>query len=415
MTRALMVVVLAALAVPAWAAGGHGHGAQPASPYAGQQQRPIKSLSADDIAELKRGGGWGLAKAAELNGVPGPAHLLELKDAIPLTGPQVSAISALYEDMRSRAIEQGERLIELEEALEAHFRNGTATDRVLRQALNAIGQARAKLRYIHLATHLETPKILSPEQTATYNRLRGYDAADPCASPPEGHDAEMWRKHQGCEQETVGSIDGPGRAVPFRRRHVEGVENHRQQGVIAAHRDKLDDTVRPEKIDGAGIGLISRPLLGEKVAAEPVDRFLVGGLEFRHPVFADGGDDRLVEPFPGGDRRVGLPFVRGVPITCRQQDREFAEPARQHAFEAQRGAEGLDPVGHFRMVQQHRKRPPHGAARSAGDAVVDLPLAVRQLGRLDRLQAPSPIVHVTRARGWPALPRAWRRCRRGSR
>ena len=50
------------------------------SKYAGEENRSIKSLSPDDIAELRRGGGWGLAKTAELNGVPGPAHLLEMKN-----------------------------------------------------------------------------------------------------------------------------------------------------------------------------------------------------------------------------------------------------------------------------------------------------------------------------------------------
>ena len=50
-----------------------------AAPYAGQQERRIKSLSASDIEQLQRGGGWGLAKAAELNGMPGPIHLLELR------------------------------------------------------------------------------------------------------------------------------------------------------------------------------------------------------------------------------------------------------------------------------------------------------------------------------------------------
>ncbi len=50
--------------------------------YSGQEKRIIKSLSPDDMAELRREGGWGLAKAAELNGVPGPVHLLEMKEAI---------------------------------------------------------------------------------------------------------------------------------------------------------------------------------------------------------------------------------------------------------------------------------------------------------------------------------------------
>ena len=55
------------------------------SKYAGEEKREIKSLSETDIEELKNGKGWGLAKAAELNGVPGPAHLLEMKNEIDLT------------------------------------------------------------------------------------------------------------------------------------------------------------------------------------------------------------------------------------------------------------------------------------------------------------------------------------------
>lgn len=183
----------------------HSHGSDShdsdshASPYAGQEARAIKSLSADDIAELRRGGGWGLAKAAELNGVPGPAHLLELKDEIPLDGAQIAAITALRDKMRAQAIAEGERLIALERELEAHFRDGTITDDILRSSLDAIAESREALRYIHLSTHLQTPEILSPGQIARYNELRGYAAPDPCAHVPEGHDPDMWRKHNGCD------------------------------------------------------------------------------------------------------------------------------------------------------------------------------------------------------------------------
>lgn len=48
--------------------------------YAGEKTRLIKTLSEQDLEEIARGGGWGLARAAELNGVPGPTHLLELAD-----------------------------------------------------------------------------------------------------------------------------------------------------------------------------------------------------------------------------------------------------------------------------------------------------------------------------------------------
>jgi hypothetical protein len=170
-----------------------------ASTYAGQEKRVIKSLSPDDISELRRGGGWGLAKAAELNGVPGPAHLLKMKNKIPLTDTQVSTISKIYAEMKTKAIKQGEKLITLERKLERLFQNRSITNALLRSSLNAIAEARKELRYIHLATHLKTPKILSAPQIKKYNMLRRYSNPNPCANMPEGHDPEMWRKHNGCK------------------------------------------------------------------------------------------------------------------------------------------------------------------------------------------------------------------------
>jgi hypothetical protein len=192
-----LIVLAAAIAVLSSAATASESGHR--SAYAGEEFRAIKSLSADDIAELRRGGGWGLAKAAELNGMPGPAHLLEMKDAIALDAAQVAAIEAIHEDMKAAAIVEGERLIALEEALDRQFRDGTITDDALLAALEAIAAARKALRYVHLSTHLKTPAILSRDQIAQYNRLRGYTDPDPCANPPEGHDPAMWRKHNGCE------------------------------------------------------------------------------------------------------------------------------------------------------------------------------------------------------------------------
>ena len=177
---------------PAWAA------EMRKSPYAGQQSRPIKGLSADDLAELRRGGGWGLARAAELNGMPGPAHLLELRDRIPLTADQVVAVTAVFERMRAAAVAGGQRLIAGEQALEAAFASGTVTAQTLRPLLSEIGRARTALRYTHLAAHLETLPLLTAAQIARYKLLRGY-SGDPCANPPKGHDPALWRKHNGCK------------------------------------------------------------------------------------------------------------------------------------------------------------------------------------------------------------------------
>ncbi len=193
------VLLILALLTPVFAAEANEGASSHRSKYAGQQSRAIKSLSAEDIAELKRGGGWGLAKAAELNGVPGPIHLLEMKDKIDLNESQRSAINAIYRRMKSRAILHGERLIDLERRLEGGFRNRTITDALLRDSLSAIAETKKELRYVHLAAHIETLKILTEKQVDTYNTLRGYSKADPCASVPKGHNAEMWRKHNNCD------------------------------------------------------------------------------------------------------------------------------------------------------------------------------------------------------------------------
>lgn len=147
------------------------------SKYARQEQREIKSLSREDIGELRRGGGWGFAKAAELNGVPGPAHLLELKDRIPLSAAQIAKVSAIYVDMKARAINQGDRLIELERQLENLFRTGAISDTRLRALLGEIADVRGRLRYTHLVAHLAVSEFLTETQIARYNALRGYEGS----------------------------------------------------------------------------------------------------------------------------------------------------------------------------------------------------------------------------------------------
>ncbi len=168
------------------------------SPYAGQESRVIKGLSQGDVAELRRGGGWGLAKAAELNGMPGPIHLLELKQEIALSAEQVTAIEAIFERMRADAIAEGERLIARERTLEQAFQTRTVTEQNLRRMLDEVGASRSALRYIHLVAHLQVSNLLNAEQVARYNALRGY-ANNPCAAVPPGHDPALWRKHNGCD------------------------------------------------------------------------------------------------------------------------------------------------------------------------------------------------------------------------
>ena len=169
------------------------------SVYSGQEKRLIKSLSANDITELRRGRGWGLALAAELNGMPGPVHLLDMRNDIDLNETQIKELRHLYNAMQKRAIEQGEKLIILETLLDNQFKTNTIDEKSLADILEKIAKVRKELRFIHLSTHLKSSGILSEIQISMYNQLRGYTSADPCMAVPKGHNQNKWRKHNSCE------------------------------------------------------------------------------------------------------------------------------------------------------------------------------------------------------------------------
>jgi Spy/CpxP family protein refolding chaperone len=146
------------------------------APYAGMQARPIKALSDQQIADLKEGRGMGLALAAELNGYPGPSHLLELANQLGLTDDQQKRVQALFKAMKAETIPIGERLISQETALDAMFATHTATAETIAAATAEIGDTQAKLRAAHLKYHLSTVEVLQPSQVQRYAELRGYAA-----------------------------------------------------------------------------------------------------------------------------------------------------------------------------------------------------------------------------------------------
>jgi len=169
-----------------------------ATPYAGQQAREIKSLSTDDLRDLRIGAGWGLARAAELNGVPGPAHLLELRAELGLGADQIAMLEEIVDQMRERSILAGKEFIARERNLDRAFAEGVPNSSTLTRLVQEAGEARATLRLSHLSAHLETMEVVTADQVARYAILRGY-ASDPCAAVPTGHDPAMWWRHNGCD------------------------------------------------------------------------------------------------------------------------------------------------------------------------------------------------------------------------
>jgi len=149
----------------------HKHGA---SPYAGMQNRAVKALTDQQIADLRAGRGMGLALAAELNGYPGPIHVLELADRLSLGGEQRRAVQQLFDAMQADAIAVGEKLIDAETALDRAFKDRSITPERLAGLSAAIGKIQGELRAVHLKYHLTTAELLSPDQTRRYSELRGY-------------------------------------------------------------------------------------------------------------------------------------------------------------------------------------------------------------------------------------------------
>ncbi len=182
---ALFTAVLAASPVSAQHAGhqadpraGHlAREAGPVQPYAGFERRRIKALSDTQQTDLLAGRGMALALAAELNGYPGPLHVLEHAEALGLTPAQHAAAEALRARMGEEARAIGTRMVVLEEELDTLFAGGDADVGRLAALTSAIGALGGRLRETHLAAHIGMREVLDPSQREAYARLRGYAAA----------------------------------------------------------------------------------------------------------------------------------------------------------------------------------------------------------------------------------------------
>jgi Spy/CpxP family protein refolding chaperone len=148
--------------------------AQSQQPYAGFEGRSIKALSEQQIADLRAGRGMGLALAAELNGYPGPMHVLEFADSLGLSGQQRAKMQELFNAMKAEAVPLGEKLIAQEAELDGQFTSKTITPVSLAASTEAIGTTHAALRRTHLKYHLFAIEVLTPAQLQRYAELRGY-------------------------------------------------------------------------------------------------------------------------------------------------------------------------------------------------------------------------------------------------
>lgn len=157
------------------------------SPYVNEMSREIKALSVEQIRGFLDGEGMGFAKAAELNGFPGPRHVLDLAGELKLSKEQTDLVQSRFFSMNGDARRLGAQLVDAEKRLNELFSNGTVSEESMTNLLESVGSLTANIRVTHLKAHLTMMEILTGDQVEKYNELRGYGVSD-------DHDAE---KHSG--------------------------------------------------------------------------------------------------------------------------------------------------------------------------------------------------------------------------
>ena len=143
-------------------------------PYAGQQTRAIKALPDDEAKALLAGAGLGYAKAAELNRYPGPMHTLELADKLGLSADVAARMNALMSAHKVEASRIGAEIVTLERELDTLYAERRATKDTVEALSAKLGLAYGRYRAAHLTTHIEATRLLTVEQVARYDVLRGY-------------------------------------------------------------------------------------------------------------------------------------------------------------------------------------------------------------------------------------------------
>jgi Spy/CpxP family protein refolding chaperone len=167
-----------------------GHRAPPQQPYAGQESRTVTSLSNDEVEGLLAGRGLGMARPAELNGYPGPMHVLELAKELELTPAQAASVQTSIDQMKACAMAAGADYVAAESALDAAFHSGQADLPMIERLVREADARRAEKRLSHLQAHLEIAPLLTEAQRKRYAELRGY-----VGGPPDAHGQRGEHKH----------------------------------------------------------------------------------------------------------------------------------------------------------------------------------------------------------------------------
>jgi hypothetical protein len=184
----IIIVVLAGVRGAVPDSPDHASAASVVSPYVGQLGSSVRGLSLQEVDDLLNGLGHGYARMAELNGYPGPVHVLQLKRELGLTPDQITGVESVFQRMQANETRLGKEIVDRERQISDRFAHRTITTAELHTRVENVAKLYGELRTVHLRAHLAITPLLSAGQIAKYNQLRGYaDTQQPQPGLHQGH------------------------------------------------------------------------------------------------------------------------------------------------------------------------------------------------------------------------------------
>jgi Spy/CpxP family protein refolding chaperone len=103
--------------------------------------------------------------------------VLDLQSELGLDQAAIDGAQRLFREMQSEAQPLGAQVVALEKSLGHTFASQTADESALATQLDALAELMGQLRAVHLRAHIRMKALLSPQQVARYQELRGYPAS----------------------------------------------------------------------------------------------------------------------------------------------------------------------------------------------------------------------------------------------
>src|SRR5215472_1157605 len=153
----------------------------------------------------------------------------------------------------------------------------------------------------------------------------------------------------------------PHRLRARRQWHRKGIQQVRNQGVVAAQRHQLDDALLPEEAAScveAGLADLSD---GGEFAGHRIDGALVVSVKGWLLALPDRIDDGVGDAVLAGHTRVRPPLEFRFPASPDGDDRDFAEPALDGGVEAQDRAKRSESSPYLRRTDERVEWADQGA------------------------------------------------------